>query len=82
MKKQHLFTLDIELIKKLHKKVGRGYRSQFVETAVKNRLENEEAFDLWDVSIEDIYKMARVKAFEEGDTVLHTILTDRLEGLK
>lgn len=44
MKKQHLFTLDIELIRELHRRVARGHRSQFVETAVRNRLNNQEEF--------------------------------------
>tara|TARA_R110001599_G_scaffold348797_2_gene576379 strand:- start:42 stop:284 length:243 start_codon:yes stop_codon:yes gene_type:complete len=49
MKKQHLFTLDIDLVKRLHKKVPRGSRSQFVERAIKNKLNNEEEFFLEDV---------------------------------
>ena len=53
MKKQHLFTLDIEVIKKLHQEVARGFRSQFVNKAIKKRLEkvghsleDEETIDL------------------------------------
>lgn len=82
MKKQHLFTLDINVIKKLHKKVARGFRSQYVEEAIRNRLKNEEEYDLWDVPKAEIYKMARVFSLQEEDTVLQTILTNRIEGLK
>ncbi len=48
MKKQHLFTLDIPLVQRLHRQVARGHRSQFVERAIRNRLDNEESFDLED----------------------------------
>ena len=50
MKKQHLFTIDVDLVKQLHKKVPRGYRSQFVERAIRNRINNEETFDIEDIS--------------------------------
>ena len=82
MKKQHLFTLDINLIKKLHKKVARGFRSQYVEEAISNRLKNAEEYDIWAVPKEEIYKMARVYALKEEDEVLHAVLTNRLEELK
>jgi len=49
VKKQHLFTLDIGLIQDLHRRVARGHRSQFVETAVRNRLKNEEEYTIDDV---------------------------------
>lgn len=54
MKKQHLFTLDINVIKKLHNVVARGFRSQFVEKAIENRLNNDERFSLEDESTLDM----------------------------
>jgi len=54
MKKQHLFTLDIEIIKKLHAQVARGFRSKFVEKAIRNRLKNDESFNLEDEHTLDI----------------------------
>lgn len=54
MKKQHLFTLDINVIKKLHNNIARGYRSQFVEKAIKNRLKNDESFTLADENTLDM----------------------------
>ena len=54
MKKQHLFTLDIGLIQQLHRRVARGHRSQFVETAIRNRLKNDESFTLEDESTLDM----------------------------
>lgn len=50
MKKQHLFTLDINLIKDLHNKVGRGYRSQYVEDAIRKKLNNELEFNIEDIT--------------------------------
>ena len=82
MKKQHLFTLDIDLVKKLHKEVSRGFCSKFVEKAIRNRLEGKTDFDLWEVAIEDLMKMLRSRAQQNGDEVLHAILHNRLEELK
>lgn len=48
MKKQHLFTLDIDLVKKLHRYVARGNRSRYVEMAIQKRLDGEDSFDLED----------------------------------
>ncbi len=82
MKKQHLFTLDIPLVQKLHNQVARGHRSQFVEKAIRNRLEGKTDFDLWEVGIEDLMKMLRARAQQSGDEVLHAILNNRLEELQ
>ena len=57
MKKQHLFTLDLGLIQKLHRRVARGHRSQFVETAVRNRLNNEEEYDASDIDTKALAAM-------------------------
>ena len=57
MKKQHLFTLDIGLIKDLHTRVARGHRSQFVETAVRNRLKNEEDYNASDIDTKALAAM-------------------------
>ena len=54
MKKQHRFTLDIDLVKRLHKQVGRGWRSNYVERAITKALNGDEAFDLEDVDVIDI----------------------------
>lgn len=48
MKKQHIFTLDIGLVQTLHRQVARGHRSQYVEKAIRNRLNNQSSFDLQD----------------------------------
>tara|TARA_R110001599_G_C12013243_1_gene638233 strand:- start:145 stop:390 length:246 start_codon:yes stop_codon:yes gene_type:complete len=49
MKKQHLFTLDIDLVKKLHKYVARGNRSRYVQMAIRKRLDGEDNFELEDI---------------------------------
>jgi len=64
MKKQHLFTLDVDLVKELHRKIGRGYRSQFVEQAIRTRLSKEENFNLRDVNTRQL--MASLLASLEG----------------
>jgi hypothetical protein len=54
MKKQHLFTLNVDLVKRMHREVARGFRSNFVERAIKKQLDAEDAFDLEDVDVLDI----------------------------
>lgn len=54
MKKQHLFTLDLDLIQRLHKKVPRGSRSRYVNDAIKNKLNNEEEYFLEDVQTQAV----------------------------
>lgn len=61
MKKQHLFTLDIDLVKKLHKYVARGHRSQYVEKAIVNRLAGDESFDLEDTETLDLLAELRYR---------------------
>jgi len=82
MKKQHLFTLDIELVKKLHKEVARGHRSRFVERSIQKALSGQTEFDLWDVEVKDLMKMLRARASAMGDEVLHAILHNRLEEME
>jgi len=54
MKKQHLFTLDINLVKRLHKQVGRGWRSNYVERAIRKALDGESEFSLEDIDTLDL----------------------------
>ena len=54
MKKQHLFTLNVDLVKRFHKEVARGWRSNFVERAIKKQLDGEDAFDLEDCDVLDL----------------------------
>ncbi len=61
MKKQHLFTLDIDLIKLLHRQVNRGYRSPYVEKAIRNRLSGDERFGLEDTETLDLLAELRYR---------------------
>jgi len=61
MKKQHLFTLDINIIKRLHKQVGRGWRSNYVERAIKKALDGDDDFNLEDENTLDILAELRYR---------------------
>jgi hypothetical protein len=67
MKKQHIFTLDIGLIKELHRRVARGHRSQFVETAVKNRLNNEEDYNAGDLGTRQLMALLHTRLESRTD---------------
>ena len=54
MKKQHLFTLDVNLVKRLHKQVNRGWRSNYVERAIRKALDGDDDFTLEDIDVLDI----------------------------
>jgi hypothetical protein len=80
MKKQHLFTLDLGVIQQLHRRIGRGHRSQFVETAIKNRLKNEENYDHKDVPTHTMAARLMARLQEENNWE-HTPLTLLLREL-
>jgi len=48
-----LFTLDVELVRQLHREVARGFRSNYVERAIRKAL-NDESFDIEDVATLDL----------------------------
>jgi len=67
MKKQHLFTLNVELVKRLHRKVRRGFRSSFVEEAIKNRLKGEEDYEIKDVATSKLAAMLMTRVQEQNN---------------
>ena len=67
MKKQHLFTINVDLVKQLHQHVPRGRRSQFVETAIRNRLNNEEEFEKHDLSDREVMRLLYGRLHERTD---------------
>ena len=67
MKKQHLFTLDIGLIQELHRRVARGHRSQFVETAIRNRLNNQEEYEKSDLTDREVMRLLYSRLHERTD---------------
>ena len=80
MKKQHLFTLDLSVIQQLHRRVGRGHRSQFVETAIQNRLKNGESYDHTDVPTH-IMASRLLNRLHSANNYEHTPLTLLLKEL-
>ena len=67
MKKQHLFTLDIPLVQRLHRQVARGHRSQFVEKAIRNRLDNKEDYNAGDISDRQLMALLHTRLSERSD---------------
>lgn len=67
MKKQHLFTLDLGLIQELHRRVARGHRSQFVETAIRNRLNNQEEYKTGDICNRQLMAILYARLGERED---------------
>jgi|TARA_R100000084_G_C4632195_1_gene138957 metal-responsive CopG/Arc/MetJ family transcriptional regulator len=73
MKKQHLFTLDLGLIQELHRRVARGHRSQFVETAVRNRLNNEEEYNAGDISDRQLMALLHTRLANRTDAAAYMV---------
>ena len=69
------------MVGELEAKRKNGMRSKYIEKAIRNRLDGEEKFDLWDIDEVEILKMARVIANRTEDNVLKTILTNRIQEL-
>lgn len=82
MKKQHLFTIDINLVKQLHQHVARGHRSQFVETAIRNRLNNEEEFKVQEISDRQLMAVLHSRLSQRNDASAEMMKVFLLEELK
>ena len=74
--------LPIKMVGELERLSKLGKRSEFIQKAIRSRLDNQDNFDLWDIDDNEILKMARAIAHKNNDTVLHTILHNRLEELE
>lgn len=70
------------MVGELESRRKNNVRSKFIEEAIRNRLDGQEKFDLWDIDDKEILKMARVIANKNHDNVLKTILSNRLEELE
>jgi len=74
--------LPMKMVGELERLSKLGKRSEFIQKAIRSRLDNQDNFDLWDIDKKEILKMARVIANQNNDDVLRTILTNRLEDLE
>ena len=85
MKKQHLFTLDVDLVKRLHKEVARGFRSKFVNKAITNRLDGLESISLWDYGLMSVLSHLRNAHYDDLTPLENLLLKEivqRLEALQ
>ena len=67
MKKQHIFTLDIGLIQRLHRQIARGHRSRFVENAIRGRLDGKDDFATYDIPTRQLMAMLHARLEDRGD---------------
>jgi len=74
--------LPIKMVGELERLSKLGKRSEFIQKAIRSRLDKQDGFDLWDVDDIEILKMARAIATKKNDDVLQLILTNRLEALE
>ena len=82
MRKICTFNLPFLLIERMNKEIRRGYRSKFVETAIRNRLDQSEEFDLYDLTTVRIVSHLRNARYTELTELEKTMLAgivDRLE---
>lgn len=82
MRKQTIFTLDIGLVQELNRKVGKGHRSRFVETAIRNRLNNEEEYKPQDISDRQLMAILHARLSNRDDAAAEMMRVFLLEELK
>lgn len=82
MRKQTIFTIDINTIERLNKTVSRGHRSRFVETAIKNRLNNEEEYKPQDVSTRQLMAILHARLSERNDAAAEMMKVFIMEELR
>ena len=54
-------------MQRLHRQVARGHRSQFVEKAIRNRLDNEEDYNAGDISDRQLMALLHTRLSERSD---------------
>lgn len=82
MRKQTIFTIDMNTIDRLNRTVSRGHRSRFVETAIKNRLNNEEEYKPSDVSTRQLLAILHARLAERNDAAAEMMKVFILEELR
>ena len=73
----------MHLVKDLNKEIRRGYRSNFVEKAIEQKLKNQQTFDLHDINTLRLVNHLRLFRYSELTKLEMTMLEDiiaRIEG--
>lgn len=82
MKKQYLHTLSINIMNRFHADVGRGFRSQWVEDAIVERLDKKSNFVTSDVPTKELALVLRNRLHQENNwqnTPLTLLLLELIE---
>jgi len=82
MRQIKTFNLRLSTIKDLNEEVRRGYRSKFVEDAIRHRLDGLGAVDLSDLTTIRIASHLRNARFSELTKLERTMLEDLIARLE
>lgn len=82
MRQIKTFNLRLSTIKDLNQEVRRGYRSKFVEDAIRHRLDGLGAVDLNDLTTLRIVSHLRNARFSELTKLERTMLEDLMARLE
>lgn len=82
MRQIKTFNLRLSTIKDLNEEVRRGYRSKFVEDAIRARLDGLGAIDLYDLSTIRIVAHLRNARFSELTKLERTMFEDLIHRLE
>ena len=81
MRKICTFNLDIDLVKDMNKSIRRGHRSQFVETAITEKLNRKAEHELHDYKTTELLmhiRNTRFSSLNDLDKSFLVNLVDRL----
>ena len=82
MRQIKTFNLRLSTIKDLNEEVRRGYRSKFVEDAIRARIDGMLSFELHDLSTIRIVSHLRNARFSELTKLERTMLEDLIARLE
>lgn len=82
MRQIKTFNLRLSTIKDLNEEVRRGYRSKFVEDAIRARLDGLGSIDLYDLSTIRIVAHLRNARFSELTKLERTMFEDLIHRLE
>ena len=80
MKIRQNYTLDLNLVQDLKKKIMPQQRSQFVESAIRAKMNAKEAFTLADYSDEFLFNLILARNYQkDGSITLEKVLFEAIQ---
>ena len=82
MRKICTFNLDVNVVQDMNNEIRRGYRSDYVERAIKEKLKRQTSYDLFDIKTLRLVNHLRMFRYSELTKLELTMLEDIVHRLE